>query len=84
MNSKKIILATAAASLFLAAPVLAEEDSAEKQVKCEGVNACKSQSACATAGSSCAGKNACKGKGFLMMSEAECEDAKAAEDESEG
>jgi len=82
MNAKKIVLATAAASLFLAGPVFAEE-SAEKQVKCEGVNACKGQSACATAGSSCASKNACKGKGFLMMSEAECEEAKA-DAESEG
>jgi len=83
MNSKKIVLATAAASLFLAGPVLAADESADEQVKCEGVNACKSQSACATAGSSCAGKNACKGKGFLTMSEAECEEAKA-EEGSEG
>jgi len=78
MNAKKIILATAAASLFLAGPAFAEEG-ADKQIKCEGANACKGQSACATAGSSCNGKNACKGKGFLMMTEAECDEAKEAE-----
>ena len=83
MNAKKIVLATAAASLFLAGPALAADEGAEKQVKCEGVNACKGQSACATAGSSCNGKNACKGKGFLMLTEAECDEAQSTED-SEG
>lgn len=79
MNSKKIALAAAAASLFLAGSALAEGEASgsDAKVKCEGVNACKGKSACATAGSACAGKNACKGKGFVMMTEEECEDAKA-------
>lgn len=84
MNAKKIALATAAASLFLAGPVFAEDEAADKQVKCEGVNACQGQSACKTDASACSGKNACKGKGFLMLSEEECDAAKADAEESEG
>ncbi len=84
MNAKKILLATAAASLFLTGPALAADDAGEAKVKCEGVNACKGQSACKSAGSSCAGKNACKGKGFLMVSEEECEDLKAESEEDQG
>jgi uncharacterized membrane protein len=85
MNAKKLFLATAAASLFIAGPALAADEKADAKVKCEGVNACKSQSACKSAGSSCAGKNACKGKGFLMVSEEECEQLKAeGEDDGQG
>ncbi len=84
MNAKKILLATAAASLFLAGPAFAADDKGEAKVKCEGVNACKGQSACKSVGSSCAGKNACKGKGFLMVTEEECEDLKAEGEEDQG
>ena len=83
MNAKKILLATAAASLFLAGPALAADDKAEDKVKCEGVNACKGQSACKSGASACAGKNACKGKGFLMVTEEECEELKAEGGEDE-
>ena len=85
MNAKKIVLATAAASLFLTGAAFAEDsaEGGEAKVKCEGANACKGQSACATAEGACAGKNACKGKGFLMMTEAECDEAQSTED-SEG
>jgi hypothetical protein len=41
------------------------------------VNACKGTSACGTAANACAGKNACKGHGFLMLTKAECDAAKA-------
>ena len=78
MKGKTIVLAAAAAALFLSGNAMAEDKAADKaQVKCEGVNACKGTSACATADSACKGKNACKGKGFLMLTDAECEDAKA-------
>jgi len=83
MNAKKIFLATAAASLFIAGPALAADTKADAKVKCEGVNACKSQSACKSAGNACAGKNACKGKGFLMVTEEECEQLKAEGDDDE-
>lgn len=77
MNAKKILLATAAASLFLAGPALAADEKGEAKVKCEGVNACKGQSACKSGASSCAGRNACKGKGFLMVTQEECQELKA-------
>jgi len=44
-------------------------------IKCEGGNACKGQSECATADgkSSCAGENACRGTGYVFtQTEPEC------------
>jgi len=49
----------------------------EGKVKCEGVNSCKGHSACKSANNACKGQNSCKGKGFMMMTQAECEAAKA-------
>ena len=40
-----------------------------------GGNACKGQSACKTATSECKGHNACKGQGFVMVTEAACNEA---------
>ena len=80
MNARRLLLATAAVSLFVAGPALAADEKADAKVKCEGVNACKGQSHCRSAGSQCAGKNACKAKGFLMVSEEECEELKAESD----
>jgi len=70
-------IATAAALLFasISTPVSAAD---EAKVKCEGVNACKGQSACATATNSCQGQNSCKGHGYLLLTKAECEAAQAA------
>lgn len=80
IDSKKrwsgLALATAAALVFSTAP-LAARAADEAKVKCEGVNSCKGKSACATANNSCAGKNSCKGKGFVEMTKAECDAAKA-------
>ena len=72
-----LALATAAAVMFTTAPLTAANAADEAKVKCEGVNACKGTSGCATSANSCAGKNACKGHGFLMMTKAECDAAKA-------
>jgi len=79
MNAKKIVLATAAASLFLTGGyALAADDKAAEKVICEGVNACKGQSACkAGANTTCKGANACKGKGVLSVTKEECEAKKA-------
>jgi hypothetical protein len=72
-----LALATAAAVMFSTAPLTVANAADEAKVKCEGVNACKGTSACGTAANACAGKNACKGAGFLMMTKAECDAAKA-------
>ena len=83
MNAKKLTglaLATAAAGLFATAMIPAAnaaKHEGEAKVKCEGVNSCKGTSACGTATSACKGQNSCKGKGWLFMSKAECDAAKA-------
>ena len=79
MNAKKLVLATAAASIFLSAPfAMAADEKAGEKIICEGVNACKGQSACkAGANTSCKGKNACKGKGVLSVTKEECDALKA-------
>ncbi len=79
MNAKSFIIASAAAALFIAggAGMASAEESDDAKIKCDGVNSCKGQSACKTDSSSCAGHNECKGKGFVMLSEADCEAAKA-------
>ena len=89
MEWKNAILASAVAGLFLAgsaSTALAEsyegEAEAEK-IHCEGVNACKGQSACKSATNDCKGLNECKGKGFVGMTQEECDAAKA-EAEAEG
>ena len=79
MNSRKmssVALAAAAAMVFsMAAVTTAGAD--EAKVKCEGVNSCKGKSACKSANNSCKGQNSCKGKGFLEMTQAQCDAAKA-------
>jgi hypothetical protein len=69
-------IATAAAMLFntIAVTTAHAEDA---KVKCEGVNSCKGKSACATAQNSCQGQNSCKGHGYVMLTKAECDAAKA-------
>lgn len=63
------LFATAQAQTQNPAPV---KEKAGKTVRCEGINACKGQSACMTKDSSCAGMNSCKGKGWVKVSEQEC------------
>jgi len=47
-------------------------DKGAEEVRCEGVNSCKGQSACHTAESPCSGQNACKGKGWVAMAPKDC------------
>jgi hypothetical protein len=79
MNSRKmssVALAAAAAMVFsMAAVTNASAD--EAKVQCQGVNSCKGKSACKSANNSCKGQNSCKGKGFLEMTQAQCDAAKA-------
>ena len=80
MSMSKCISGTAmagAAALFFAVAPLATAMADAAKVHCEGVNACKGQSACKSAQNSCKGQNACKGQGFLEMSKKACEAAKA-------
>lgn len=44
------------------------------EIACYGINACKGQTACATAHNGCPGQNGCKGKGFLNVSPKACAD----------
>lgn len=69
-------IATAAALLFGSLTVTTAS-AEEAKIKCEGANACKGKSECATAKNSCQGQNSCKGHGYLMLSKAECDAAKA-------
>ena len=81
MKTRSALVASAAAALFvagLAGAAHAEQGgAAEVKMKCEGVNSCKGQSDCKSAQNSCKGKNSCAGEGFLMMTRAECDAAKA-------
>lgn len=69
-------LAAVAAVLFSAVPVTTAS-ATEAKVHCQGVNACKGQSACKTASNECKGQNSCKGQGFVEMTQKECTAAKA-------
>ena len=75
-KATRAAIATAAALLFSNMAV-APASAADAKVKCEGVNACKGQSACSTASNACQGQNKCKGEGYLLLSQAECDAAKA-------
>src|SRR5215469_8181710 len=71
-----VALAAAAAVMFSTVAVsTARAD--EGKVKCEGVNSCKGHSACKSANNACKGQNSCKGKGFVEMTQAQCDAAKA-------
>jgi hypothetical protein len=85
MKSKTTALASAAALLFAAGAAWADhhEEAKGEKIKCEGVNSCHGKSACKTAKNECAGKNACGGQGFLMLTQAECDAAKAKAKESQ-
>ncbi len=72
-----VALATAAALAFSTVAMTTASAAEHAKVKCEGVNSCKGTSKCATAANACAGQNACKGHGFLELTKAECDAAKA-------
>jgi uncharacterized membrane protein len=73
-KQKGIVIATAAAALFLSGAVTARAADKESgdQVTCYGINSCKGQGTCAGNGNSCTGSNSCKGKGNLKTSAADC------------
>jgi hypothetical protein len=75
LKTTGMALATAAALLFGSVAVTTAQ-AEDAKVKCQGGNACKGKSACATATSSCQGQNSCKGTGYVMLTKSECETAK--------
>lgn len=77
LKTTGMALATAAALLFGSVAVTTAQ-AEDAKVKCQGGNACKGKSACATASSSCAGQNKCKGTGYVMLTKEECDAAKKA------
>ena len=83
-KTKGMMIASAAAALFLSGAVTAraEEKAAGEKVMCGGINACKGKGACAGAGHSCGGQNACKGQGVVKATAEECKakGGKVAED----
>lgn len=70
-------LAAAAASLIMTTAVGTVHAQEAKKIQCEGVNACKGQNDCSTAKNGCKGMGACKGQGFMSMTQADCDKAKA-------
>ncbi len=76
MKKSGMILAAAVGALFATATfATGTTEAGTANVKCEGGNACKGQSACKTANNACKGQNSCKGKGYVMTSsEKECTD----------
>jgi hypothetical protein len=81
MNWKSAVLASAVAGLFIAGTahtiLAAGENGSEAKIQCKGVNACKGKGSCKSESNSCKGKNACKGEGWVSMTKAECDAAKA-------
>lgn len=73
-------LAASAAALFVAGGCGSDRPDAGSgadvaEVQCQGANACKGQSECATAHSECTGLNACKGKGWVTLTPEACAEA---------
>jgi len=69
-----VALATAAATLFLTAPVAsAGKTSHAKLGECAGVNSCKGHSSCKSANNACKGQNSCKGQGFVDLTKDQCD-----------
>jgi hypothetical protein len=77
MKKMSSVALAAAAAMAFSMVAVTNASAADAKVKCEGVNSCKGQSACKTANNACKGQNSCKGKGFLEMTQAKCDAAKA-------
>lgn len=70
----RVSIAAAAAVIALAGVGVAGTAIAKdaKTVHCFGVNSCKGQSDCKSAGHDCKGMNSCKGQGFKALTSAAC------------
>jgi hypothetical protein len=70
-------MAAAAAMLFTSVVPTASFAGDAASVHCTGVNSCKGSSECKSAKNSCKGMNSCKGQGWVSMTQAACDAAKA-------
>jgi hypothetical protein len=77
MQLNKVAMAAAAAMLLTSGLVGVTVAADSATVKCTGVNSCKGTSECKSSKNSCKGMNSCKGQGFVSMSKADCDAAKA-------
>lgn len=82
MNVKNAMIASAVASMFMAAGAQAGNNKGKTEktttsvVKCAGINSCKGQGSCAGADNSCKSHNGCKGQGWVEKDSAKaCSDA---------
>jgi hypothetical protein len=79
MSKNGTLLCAALAGLLTAAAPFAaraegKNDTADKKVKCEGINKCAGHGSCRSAANACGGKNGCAGKGWVETTEKECRD----------
>jgi hypothetical protein len=77
MQLNKVAMAAAAAMLLTSGLVGVTVAADSATVKCTGVNSCKGTSDCKSSKNSCKGMNSCKGTGWMSMSKADCDAAKA-------
>lgn len=75
MSIKGMMIAASVAGMFAtgAARVASAADKKGEEVMCAGINACKGQGSCHSAGNACAGKNGCKGQGNTKTTKAACD-----------
>lgn len=71
-NAGRLLVASAAAGLFMAATLGAPQVAHAEEVNCYGINKCKGTGECGGKGHSCAGENACAGQGWLKLDKDKC------------
>ena len=79
MMVRRVVLGAAVASALgsllasgIAYAAEKEGKTAEKTVKCVGVNDCKGKGSCKSAKNDCKGQNACKGQSFAELTQKAC------------
>jgi len=79
MMVRRVVLGAAVASALgsllasgIAYAAEKEGKTAEKTVKCVGVNDCKGKGTCKSAKNDCKGQNACKGQSFADLTQKAC------------
>jgi uncharacterized membrane protein len=71
-DAGRLLVASAAAGLFVAATLGAPVVAHAEDVQCHGVNKCKGMGECGGKGHSCAGENSCKGQGWIKLDKEKC------------
>lgn len=71
-SSRRVLVASAAAGLFMAASLGAPSVAHAEEVPCYGINKCKGTGECGGKEHSCAGENECAGKGWIKIEKEKC------------